>query len=146
MIRVAHVSESLDMGGLEKLLVDFARHADRARFDLRFVTLGDRGDLADAIEAEGWPVHALGLSRGLRPRAALRLARLFRRDRIDVVHTHSEGPLLYSVPAARLTGSRVIHTRHHGPDLGNNSSRARAAVAFLSRWVDRMVCVAEDGA
>lgn len=145
--RVAHVSESLETGGLEKLLVEFARHADRARFDLRFLTLGGPGHLTAEIEALGWPVHALGMPTGLRPRAVLALARRFRRDRVDVVHTHSEGPLIYAVPAARLAGvRRVIHTRHHGPDLGNNSPRARRAVALLARWVDRVVCVADAGA
>ena len=75
------------------------------------------------------------------------MARFFRRERVDVVHTHSEGPLLYGVPAARLAGvRRLIHTRHHGPDLGNNSRRAMRAVALVSRWVDRVVCVADDGA
>lgn len=146
--RVAHVCESLEMGGLEKLLVEFARHADRSRFDLRFVTLGERGYLADEIEALGWPVDALGRPSGLRPRAVFELARLFQREWVDVVHTHSEGPLLYGAPAARLAGvGRLIHTRHHGPDLGNNSSRARKAVALVGRrWVDRFVCVADDGA
>lgn len=145
-VRVAHVSESLDLGGLEKLLVEFARHADRGRFDLRFVTLGARGDLAGEVEALGWPVVALGLPPGLRPRAVVRLAGLFRRGRVDVVHTHSEGPMLYATPAARLAGvRRVIHTRHHGPDLGS-SRRALAAMALVSRAVDRVVCVAGDGA
>lgn len=146
-VRVAHVVESLEMGGLEKLLVEFARHADRARFGLRFVTLGDRGFLASEIEALGWPVHSLGMPPGVKPRALWALARLFRRDKVGVVHTHSEGPLLYAAPAARLAGARrVIHTRHHGPDLGNNSPRARRAVGLVTRWVDRMVCVADDGA
>jgi glycosyltransferase involved in cell wall biosynthesis len=147
LARVAHVAETLDTGGLEKLLVEFARHADRTRFDIRFVTLGDRGHLADEVEALGWPVYSLGMPTGLRPRATLVLAKLFRRDRVDVVHTHSEGPLLYAAPAARLTGARrLIHTRHHGPDLGNNSRRAKQAVAFVSRWVNRFACVADDGA
>ena len=145
-IRVAHVAETMDLGGLEKLLVEFARHADRDRFDLRFVTLGARGDLAGEVEALGCPVHALNLPAGLRPRAVVRLLRLFRAERVDVVHTHSEGPLLYATLAARLAGvARVIHTRHHGPDLGS-SRKALAAMALVSRAVDRVVCVADDGA
>ena len=46
-LRVAHVVLQLRMGGMEKLLVEIARHADRDRFDLRFVCLTDRGPLAD---------------------------------------------------------------------------------------------------
>src|SRR5438105_3158366 len=41
-IRIVHVSLQLDTGGMEKLLVEFARHVDRARFELRFVSLSTR--------------------------------------------------------------------------------------------------------
>src|SRR4051794_26276011 len=101
-VRVVHVVESLELGGLEKLLVEFARHADRSRFALRFVTLGGQGGLAAEVESLGWPVESLDLAGRRRPRGVLQLARLFRREPVDVVHTHSEGPLLYATPAARL--------------------------------------------
>lgn len=144
--RVAHVVESLDLGGLEKLIVEFVRHADGARFEARVVTLGQRGDLADEVERLGCPVHALNLPGGLRPRAVWTCAAWCRRERIDVVHTHSEGPLLYAAPGARLAGvRRVVHTRHHGPDLGN-SRAALAGMALVARGVDRVVCVADAGA
>ncbi len=86
--RVAHVTLGLDVGGQEKLLVEFARCADRNRFDLHFVSLGGRGLLADDLESHGWPVTTLGAPFGFRPSLIPRLARLFRQLRIDVVHTH----------------------------------------------------------
>ena len=67
-LHVAHITLGLDMGGQEKLLVEFARHADRGRFKLMFVSLGGRGVLADDIEALGWPVMTLNAHRpGLKP-------------------------------------------------------------------------------
>ena len=66
-LHVAHVTFGLDVGGLERLLVEFARHADRERFDLAFISLGSRGALADEIEACGWPVTGLNRPTGLRP-------------------------------------------------------------------------------
>src|ERR1700722_12403224 len=86
MVRVAHVTLGLDMGGQEKLLVEFARHVDRSRFDLVFVSLSTRGRLAEEIERCGWPVVSLEEPAGLRPGLVLRLAWLFRSWRIDVVH------------------------------------------------------------
>src|SRR3712207_678203 len=101
------------VGGLEKLLVEFARHADRDRFALTFISLSTPGDLAAEIEACGWPVIALGEPGGLRPRLVARLARAFREHAIDVVHTHNDRPLVYGPLAARLAGvRRVIHTKH----------------------------------
>ncbi len=142
-LRVLHVVGQLDMGGMEKLLVEFARHADRRLFDLRFVSTGSRGSLATEIEACGWPVTALGQPPGLRPRFALRLAREMRRWRVDVLHAHNLNPMIYAVPAAWLAGVPVaIHTRH-----GRHPNASRCAI-LLSRAVaclaDQIVCVSDD--
>ena len=146
VVRVAHLVETLEVGGLEKLLVDFARHADRSRFALQVVTLGERGRLADEVEALGGKVFALRARPGIKPGSVLRLARHLRRERVDVLHTHSEGPLLYGAAASALARvPRVIHTRHHGPDLGS-PKHVLLLMAAASRWVDRVVCVADDGA
>ena len=40
--RLAHVTLGLDTGGQEKLLVEFARRADRRRFELFFLSLTGR--------------------------------------------------------------------------------------------------------
>src|SRR5262249_57614640 len=91
-LRVAHVTLGLDMGGQEKLLVEFARHADRRRFELMVVSLGGRGVLAEEIEALGWPVETLDTPTGLRPWLVLRLARPFRRSAAHAVHTPHHRP------------------------------------------------------
>jgi glycosyltransferase involved in cell wall biosynthesis len=143
-LRVAHVSLGLDMGGLEKLLVEFARHTDRERFQLRFVSLTTRGALASDLEACGWPVEALADPGGLRASLVFQLARRFRRWDIDVVHTHDERPLLYGGLAARLAGARLIHTRH-----GQKARNPRRQV-FLFRLAAgcarRMIAVSNDSA
>ena len=128
-VKVVHVTLGLDVGGQEKLLVEMARHADRTRFDLHIVSLTTRGSLAEDIEACGWPVTALEAPQGLRPGIVLRLARLFRHLRADVVHTHDERPNIYGAPAGKLAGALVIHTRHN---QGNRLTRRQ-------RWLIRLV-------
>jgi glycosyltransferase involved in cell wall biosynthesis len=144
-LRVVHVTPGLDMGGLEKLLVEFARHADRRRFALRFVTLGGRGALAGDIESCGWPVTALGEPDGLRPGLVLRLARRFRHWQPDVIHTHDDRAHLYGTFAGRLARvPRLLHTRHgRSPHL---SCRQRMLVNAAARLIDHFVCVSEDSA
>src|SRR4051794_13491403 len=110
--RAVHVLNQFRVGGMEKLLVEIARHADRPWFDLHFLSLTDCGCLAADIEACGWPVIALEVTPGPRRRRAVRLAALFRKFRADVVHTHNTTPLRYGALAARLARvRRVIHTR-----------------------------------
>jgi glycosyltransferase involved in cell wall biosynthesis len=142
-VRIAHVTFGLDVGGQEKLLVEFARHANRARFDLRFISIGDRGPLAVDIEALGWPVDALGVPSGLRPGLIARLAASFRQWRPDVVHTHDQRALFYACPAARLVRvPMLVHTRH-GRDM-HATRRQTAIFRALSTLVDRLVCVSEE--
>lgn len=145
-IRVAHITHGLDVGGLEKLLVEFARHTNRERFQLHFVSLGGRGRLADDIEALGCTVTALEQPTGLRPQIIVRLAKLFRQQRIDVVHTHDNRPLIYGAPAARLAGIRcVIHTKHYG-QLATVTRRQNALTSFASRFCNDFVCVSRHSA
>jgi glycosyltransferase involved in cell wall biosynthesis len=144
-IRIAHVAQQLETGGMERLLAEFARHAERGRVEPCFVAIGPRGYVADDIEACGWDVTALDEPSGLRPTIVYRLARLFRDRRIDVVHTHNTKPLLYAGPAARLAGVRgVVHTRHgrrHGA-----TARQNLLFRLAARCADRIVCVSEDSA
>ncbi|HJT30477.1 MAG TPA: glycosyltransferase [Pirellulales bacterium] len=144
-IQVAHVAGQLDVGGMEKLLVEFARHADRERFSLTFISLSSRGPVAKQIEACGWPVVALDCGPGRRVGVIFRLARLFRRSRIDVVHTHNSRSLLYGAPAARLARiARVIHTRH-GQLYGASPADTRS-FRWASWFTDQVVCVSDDSA
>jgi glycosyltransferase involved in cell wall biosynthesis len=142
-LRIAHVTFGLDVGGQEKLLVEFARHADRSGFDLRYITLGDRGVLARDIEALGWPVEALGAPRGLRLSLSLRLARRLREFRLEVVHTHDNRALFYAGPAARLARVPLLVHTCHGKDV-HAGPRQVAIARQVARLVDRYVCVSDE--
>jgi len=144
-IRIAHVALQLDVGGMEKLLVEFARHADRQRFELLFVSLGERGSLTEDIKACGWPVIALERAEGLSAKLLWRLIRLFRSRSVDIVHTHNSKPLIYGGPAATLAGvQQVVHTRHG--QRYQASFRATGLFRLAARFADRVVCVSKDGA
>jgi glycosyltransferase involved in cell wall biosynthesis len=144
--RIAHITLGLDTGGQEKLLVEFARLADRQRFDLTFVSLTTRGRLAEDIEAHGWPVVALDEPASFRPALVLRLAPLLRRLRIDVVHTHDCKPLIYAAPAARLARvPRIVHTRHFA-QLSHITRRQTLLASLAGRLTDIYACVSQDSA
>jgi len=140
-LRIVHVSRGLDVGGQERLLIDFARQADASRFDLHFLSLTTLGSLAGAIADLGWPVTALHQPEGLRPQTIWKLTRFFRDLRCDVVHTHDDKPLIYAAPASRLAGvSRIIHTHHHGP-VDYIQRRQLFLLRCASLFTDRFVCV-----
>ena len=111
--RVVHISLGTQVGGMEKLLVEFARFTDRSRYALSFVSLQQRGDLASQIESHRWPVIAMDKEEGLKPKLVLQLARKLRRIKPDVIHTHNTAAYVYGVLAATIARvPRIIHTRH----------------------------------
>lgn len=145
MVRIVHVASQLETGGLERLLAELARHVDRARFSLRFVSLGSGGRIADEIEALGWPVSVLDAKPGVRPALGHHLASRFREHEADIVHTHNIKPMLYAVPAAKMAGvGGIVHSRH-GQGFGT-SARQSALVWMIGCCVDRFVCVSNDAA
>jgi glycosyltransferase involved in cell wall biosynthesis len=143
-IRVAHVAPGLAVGGLERMLVDLARHSDRSRFELSFIAIGENGAMGQELAALGHSVTALGKKAELDPSLCLRLRRHLLESGAEVVHTHNNTALVYGAVAARLVGARqIIHTRHGVEPV---SRKAAALIRLIARSVNRLVCVSEDNA
>ena len=135
---VAHVLSSLAIGGGERVALELAGGQTDARHRVMVVSLapGPDGPLAEAFDARGVPVHRVAKRSGLDPTLALRLAALFRREGVHVVHTHNRLPLVYGAAAGRLAGAVVVHTRH-GPGRGTRGQRVlwRGAGRLLHAYV-----------
>ena len=145
-LRVAHLTQGLEIGGQERLLVEMARHRDTTRFDWTVIVLGPRGSLADAIESAGVRVITLDTPTGFRVGLWRQLARLFRQERVDVVHSHDDRPLIYGMPAAWWAGvPKRIHTHHHGR-LAQFSRRQLFLMRQAARFAEHFVCVSRDSA
>ncbi len=114
MIRVDVVIEALGRGGAERLLVDTARLVDRSRIALRVCTVFPvRRDYEAALRELEVPLACLGVRRPLQlPLGVLRLLRLWREDRPDLVHTHLFAANLIGRSAAFLAGLPVVSTLH----------------------------------
>ena len=106
--RVLHLTKGLDAGGTETLLVLAARHRDREQF--RFTVahlLPDDVALKGDLTAEGVDVSCIGGTPWWDPRWLVRLRRLLRAERIDVIHVHA--PLIAA--GARLVVRSISHRR-----------------------------------
>jgi glycosyltransferase involved in cell wall biosynthesis len=109
-MKVLHVITGLDAGGAELQLAMILR---RTRHESDVVTLYNPGPVADQIRSEGTSVRDLGMQRNTELRALLKLRRIIRDGRYDVVHTHLYRSQIYARPAARLAGAPVVLTTEH---------------------------------
>ena len=149
-IRVCHVITGLNAGGAEIMLHKLLSATDRARFEPVVVSLLPEGPVGPRIRALGIPVHSLGLRGAWAvPAAMLRLARLLRRLRPDVVQGWMSHANLLAGLAARLAGGVPVAWGVHQTNVdARSNTRVTAAAIRLSamlssRLARRIVYCAE---
>lgn len=113
-IHVHHVLLSLDPGGLENGVVNVVNGLDAADFRSSICCLKDTGAFAARIRSAQVPIRSMGLRQGNDWGLPLRLARLFRSTRSDIVHTRNAESFFYASIAARLAGVPVLIHSEHG--------------------------------
>ena len=103
------ICQNLGVGGAEELMLGMATSLDTVEVEAGVVALGRRGPIAEEIAAAGRPVHLVSGQPGPRdPAAFVRLVRLLRRERPDVVHTFLISACIYGRMAAIAAGVPVI--------------------------------------
>lgn len=113
-IRVMFVTPCFGYGGLERVMLDIISGLDRSRFTPSFCTLlAPDVEMFRKLEDLDIPCTVIDKGEGISWSLVLKLARLLRRERIDLVNSHDIGATLYAAPAARLAGiDAVVHTDH----------------------------------
>jgi glycosyltransferase involved in cell wall biosynthesis len=109
-VKVLHVITGLGVGGAELQLRAMLRHT---RHEADVVTLYNPGPVADMIRADGGAVRSLGMHSNTQLSSLLRLRRIIRAGRYDVVHTHLYRSQVYGRPAAWLAGTPVVLSTEH---------------------------------
>jgi sugar transferase (PEP-CTERM/EpsH1 system associated) len=143
-LTVTHVTYSLELGGLEVMIVEFLRRIDRSRFAPRVCTIRPASGLAQELSYIGVPVDSINAPEGLSPLLPLRLRKLFAARGVDLVHTHNVNPWLYAGSAARcLRGVGLVHTEHSYKEF-YGKRRMRVAGQWLGRLSDRVVADSAD--
>lgn len=144
-IRICHVSMTLLTGGLERLLVEFAKHHDSQRFDLRFVSLAELGPPADELRRLGFQVETVDLPKRGKLAALRSLRNRLRNDRVDIVHTHNTYAHFYGSMAASWAGVKTVINSQHGRGCGPRK-KDKLLFRLANLKAARVVGVSEDAA
>lgn len=128
-LRIVHVVENLERGGLERMVIDLAVAQRAAGHDPRVLCLFQPGALAVELEAQGIAVQACGKRGGFDPGALRRLRAQLRAAPGTVLHTHNANAHYHAVAAAfGLPLAKTINTRH-----GMGAARPRSRGEWLYR-------------
>ncbi|MGH2437956.1 MAG: glycosyltransferase, partial [bacterium] len=112
-VRVMHLVYRLASGGMEQNIIKLANAHDRSRVTASICTCQP----ADPVKQDlhpSVPLFEMARRNGHDLGIVVRLARLFARERPDVLHTHAWGALCEGVLAARLARVPFIVHGEHG--------------------------------
>jgi glycosyltransferase involved in cell wall biosynthesis len=111
-MRIAHVIDSMEVGGAEAVVAALCRLQAAAGHQVSVHCLFRGGALAEKLDTDGFSVFVHG------PAAAgtliWRLYREFQRIGPNVVHCHNKAATVHAAPPARMAGVRAVFSTRHG--------------------------------
>lgn len=132
------ITKGLGPGGAERLLVEQARvRGDDVEVEAAYLLAGKR-HLVDDLERAGVATHCLGVRTEADPRWLVRLSRLLRRGRFDVVHVHS--------PVSAALTRILVHTAHRRVAVVDTEHNRWPSHHRLTRLLNRVTFPLNDAA
>jgi sugar transferase (PEP-CTERM/EpsH1 system associated) len=140
-LKVMLITHDMKIGGLQRVVTDMATHLDRNRFEPSVCALRGGGPFAEELQNNRIRFFNVSANNGkVDYLCSLKLRRLFKEEKPDIVHTHNTQPFIDGTVGAMLAGVPVrIHT-DHARDFPDKR-RYMYAEYVLSHFVDRIVAV-----
>ncbi len=136
-IRVVHTMPDLIVGGGQHLLLRNIKGLDPARVESIVCCINALGEMEGAYRAAGFRIECLNCrgKAGLLS-AARRLAKLVKRERIDLIHTNNTvADRTVGQLAAILTGRPVVNSLHSEHLKSDDLKGVKAVPRRLARWL-----------
>lgn len=142
-LHVVHVTQYLEIGGLETFIVEFCRNLDRNSFTATVLCLnGYDESYRKSLEQCGVAVELITKRHRFDLFFLFRAAAFLKRINADILHIHG-GCFFYSSIIGRLAGMRgVIYTVHGMPVTSGVQEAWEEALSCL--LTDRIVAVADE--
>lgn len=145
MKKVVHLVEDMGVGGLERNIALITENLDRSRFDVSVWCLTEGGYIADELMKKGIDVRILKLPGYHNPANILRLAKLLRANKVEILHTHAYFANTMGRLAAILanTRKRFAHIQNSHWTSVEMKKRHYLIDRFLSLFCDRVIACSE---
>lgn len=143
-INVCHVISSLKVGGAERQCINLVNelHANRKYLlslsDNKIIGLSNHID-SDTVSLVYLPVRIRTIFLDV-----FKIAMFFKRNKINIVHTHMYWPNVYGVIAAYIAGVKVIVTSEHGLNPWKKWWHHLIEKYILTPVTTMRICVSED--
>lgn len=140
MIKICHIVDSFNIGGLEKTVIKIAFNLEG--YSQEIWCLKDKGVLAAEIEARGIKLREFNIEGGLNISSLNFLAKEMRKERFDIVHSHGFYPSIWGLLIALFAGvkTRIVHSQSMCDTL---SIRDKLKLRLLYAFAAKIIAVSQ---
>jgi len=140
MVKVCHILDSLNIGGLEKIAIDIILNLKG--YDHQVWCLKEKGELAAELVAKGIPVREFNFTGGLSIVSISRLVKELKKEHFTAIHCHGLFPSIWARVAAILAGIPVRIVHCHSTYYGL-WFKERIKLRWLSYYTTAIITVSE---
>ncbi|MDQ7014931.1 MAG: glycosyltransferase [Gammaproteobacteria bacterium] len=140
--RVMLMNDSLNMGGAETMIFSLICDLDAQRITPYALSMSVDDALKQTFLDTGIPVYECPKGSGLDWRLPLRIAKILRREKIDILHTHNFASWLWGGLASLFAPRcKLVHTQHSNIVL--NRLPPKPLRSLLARISKKVVTVSD---
>lgn len=148
VINVLEMIDSSMVGGGQKHLHSLVQGLNKEQFNVS-VVVSDDGPLYKKLMNEGIKVFCTDIRKNFNPFTLLKLYKILKVNKIDVIHTHGTVAGVWGRLAASLARTPVIIYTLHGIHYLNSHNRIFKQIfilidQILSKFSDKIICVANS--
>ncbi|MDR2773081.1 MAG: glycosyltransferase family 4 protein, partial [Elusimicrobiota bacterium] len=152
MKKVCYIITKLELGGAQKLALYVAKNLDKSEFET-FIISGKGGILDKEAAEDSMLIQLPDFVRQINPikdiKTLFAIYAILKREKPDIVHTHSSKAGILGRLAAKLAGVKTIFHTIHGYGF-NETQKLPIKYLFIfiekfcSLFSDKLICVAKE--
>jgi len=141
--RLMIITHDLAIGGLQQVVVNICRAINRDKFHVSVLCLRALGEFVPEVQELAIKVFFLPQKYGTDYLSFLKVAKILRHEKPDVIHTHNTQPLIDGTIGALLAGVQtIVHTDH--ARVFPDKRRYMFAEWLMSHFAYKVVGVSDD--
>lgn len=134
----------ISTGGTEKVVYEIAKNLDNSKYNI-FTAYFEPGVMLEPLRQIGSKCFHIERKGGYDLKAAVQIARIIRRYRIDTVNSHHYAPFFYSFFGSKIAGScRLVYTEHSAAEIEIFKGAHKILCNIMMRFTDTIVGVSAE--
>lgn len=146
-MKILHVITSLLTGGAEKLMVDLLPRMRAMGYEVELcIFCGDRTPFYEQLDACG--VKSYSFHKGLKdlysPMNIVRLRKIIKQGKYDVIHTHNTSPQLFAAIASLGINVKLVTTEHNTDNRRRKIPMLKLGDKWMYSRYSKIICISDQ--